>query len=77
VDGSPLLAIMIKNTAGKVRNGRVTVFEIGSKTYTKRLSKPEISFMRFLLDARARFVPSRTSVKEAPSSEGELLIGRS
>jgi acetyltransferase-like isoleucine patch superfamily enzyme len=35
----------------------VSVFELAGKTYTKWLTEPEVEFMWFLLDSRARFNP--------------------
>ncbi len=35
----------------------VTYFNVSSRTYTKRGSEDEISFMKFLLPARAKFTP--------------------
>ena len=34
-----------------------TYFDVSSRSYTKTLSDEEISFMKFLLPARAKFVP--------------------
>jgi acetyltransferase-like isoleucine patch superfamily enzyme len=76
IDGSPILAVTARNGTRRLRNGRVSVFEVKSKTYTKRLTEPEVRFMKFLLDARARFVPAGTPRLEARHSGKELLIGR-
>jgi len=35
----------------------ISVFCIESRSYTKRLTEPEIDFMKFLLPARAKFIP--------------------
>lgn len=35
----------------------ITFFNVGNRTYTKRRSEEEISFMKFLLPAKGKFVP--------------------
>jgi acetyltransferase-like isoleucine patch superfamily enzyme len=42
----------------RTRTEGVSVFEISSMEYTKWLSEPEVRFMWFLLDSRARFNPA-------------------
>lgn len=38
-------------------NDNISYFNISNRTYTKRKSKEEISFMKFLLPSRAKFIP--------------------
>ena len=55
-DNMTVLAVTIKNSIrSDIKN--LTIFDLSTKKYTKRLTEPEIKFMRFLLDARARFCP--------------------
>jgi hypothetical protein len=35
----------------------ISYFNVSDRTYTKRLTKSEIAFMKFLLPAKAKFVP--------------------
>jgi acetyltransferase-like isoleucine patch superfamily enzyme len=53
----PTLVITASTPVGTVSEN-TTVFDMSSKTYTKRLTEPEVKFMWFLQDARARFIPS-------------------
>jgi acetyltransferase-like isoleucine patch superfamily enzyme len=56
LDNTIVLAITVKNsTQSDIKN--VTIFDLSTKKYTKRLTDQEVKFMRFLLDARARFCP--------------------
>jgi acetyltransferase-like isoleucine patch superfamily enzyme len=56
-DGTAKIVFTKKN---KTNNDyrRVTIFDLSTKTYTKRKTDIEISVMRFLLGHRARFLPS-------------------
>lgn len=38
-------------------NDEITYFDVVSRTYTKKYSKDEINFMKFLLPEKAKFVP--------------------
>ena len=38
----------------------ITYFNVNDRTYTKKQSSTEISFMKFLLPYRAKFVPLST-----------------
>jgi hypothetical protein len=75
-DGSTLLAVTVRGSRPLAGNGRATVFDVSNKTYTKRLTEPEIRFMKFLLDARARFVPAGSPRLDLRDSESEPLVGR-
>lgn len=41
-----------------IANAKVTYFNVTTREYTKRLSEEEISFMKFLLPAKAKFTPN-------------------
>jgi acetyltransferase-like isoleucine patch superfamily enzyme len=41
-----------------IANTKVTYFNVNTREYTKRLSEEEISFMKFLLPAKAKFTPN-------------------
>lgn len=40
-----------------IDNDQVTYFNVDTRTYTKRQSKEEINFMKFLLPEKAKFIP--------------------
>ena len=40
-----------------INNEEVSFFNVDSRTYTKRSTKVEIDFMKFLLPAKAKFIP--------------------
>ena len=51
-----VLAVTVKNSIhGNAKNA--TIFDLSTKKYTKRLTDLEVKFMKFILDARARFCP--------------------
>ena len=54
-DGPALIVTAKDSTTRSIP--RVSVFDLSSKTYTKWLTGPEVRFMWFLLDSRARFNP--------------------
>jgi len=49
--------VITKKNEVKDHLNRVSIFDLGRKTYTKRLTEPEIELIRFLRSYRARFVP--------------------
>jgi acetyltransferase-like isoleucine patch superfamily enzyme len=55
-DGESALVVTVKDSTTRSSPG-VSVFDLSSKTYTKWLTDPEVKFMWFLLDSRARFSP--------------------
>lgn len=42
----------------QIKDSDITYFNVSDRTYTKRLTENEISFMKFLLPAKAKFVPT-------------------
>jgi acetyltransferase-like isoleucine patch superfamily enzyme len=50
------IAVGVKDTTTE-RNPGVSVFDLTDRTYTKWLTDPEVEFMWFMLDSRARFSP--------------------
>jgi acetyltransferase-like isoleucine patch superfamily enzyme len=55
-DGECALAVAVKDATTRGRPG-VSLFDLSNKTYTKWLTEPEVKFMWFLNDSRARFNP--------------------
>jgi acetyltransferase-like isoleucine patch superfamily enzyme len=55
-EGEIALVGTLKDTTTRSRPG-VSIFDLSSRTYTKWLTEPEVKFMWFLLDSRARFNP--------------------
>jgi acetyltransferase-like isoleucine patch superfamily enzyme len=60
-DGETALIVGTKDSTTRSSPG-VSVFDISSRTYTKWLSDPEVKFMWFLLDSRAKFSPAAPKV---------------
>ncbi|MEO6453934.1 MAG: DapH/DapD/GlmU-related protein [Ginsengibacter sp.] len=59
--GGDLKEIKIVTTSEEMNEGNtITYFNVNDRTYTKKQSKAEISFMKFLLPYRAKFVPLST-----------------
>jgi len=55
-EGECALVVAEKDSTSRSRPG-VSVFDLSSKTYTKWFTDPEVKFMWFLNDSRARFNP--------------------
>jgi acetyltransferase-like isoleucine patch superfamily enzyme len=55
-DGERALIVTLNDSTTRSNPG-ASVFDLSSKTYTKWLSDPEVKFMWFLLDSRAKFNP--------------------
>ena len=55
-EGECALVVTTKDQTTRGKPG-VSVFDLNAKTYTKWLTEPEVKFMWFLLDSRARFNP--------------------
>lgn len=49
--------IKIIKDISEMENDTVTYFNVSDRTYTKRGSETEIDFMKYLLPARAKFIP--------------------
>ncbi len=43
--------------------GNLTIFDLNTKTYTKKRTKMEVKIIKFLLYSKARFLPSRGHLK--------------
>ncbi|MDE1853686.1 MAG: hypothetical protein KGI38_08060 [Thaumarchaeota archaeon] len=50
------IAVAVKDSTSRVARG-VSLFDLTARTYTKRFTDPEIKFMWFMNDSRARFNP--------------------
>jgi hypothetical protein len=56
-DDSTKLVFTKKNAVTKSYN-KITIFDLGTKTYTKKRTELEIKAIRFLLYSKARFLPT-------------------
>lgn len=54
---SKLIKIVSDSSEIDLNNEKVTYFNVANRTYLKRGSEEEISFMKFLLPARGKFTP--------------------
>lgn len=52
------IKIITDNSEIDLNNDSISYFNVSNRTYTKKSSSEEISFMKFLLPARAKFVPT-------------------
>jgi acetyltransferase-like isoleucine patch superfamily enzyme len=51
--------IKIISSESEITDDRISYFNVSDRTYTKKLSNNEISFMKFLLPTKAKFVPKK------------------
>jgi len=58
--GSPASLKIIKDSS-EIIGDDLTYFNVSDRTYTKRLTQSEISFMKFLLPTKAKFVPLKNN----------------
>jgi acetyltransferase-like isoleucine patch superfamily enzyme len=56
---SEVIKIIIDNDEIDFDNEKISYFNVTDRTYTKRQSDDEISFMKFLLPAKGKFVPTK------------------
>lgn len=54
---SEVIKIVIDNQEIDFENQKISYFNVTDRTYTKRQSEDEVSFMKFLLPAKGKFVP--------------------
>ena len=49
--------IKIITEISEIQDENISYFNVSDRTYTKRLSENEISFMKYLLPTKAKFTP--------------------